>query len=166
LLNYPIVICEAAPNLSIFGDHALLVNPWDSRQCANAIYTALVRDQKERSVILRCDNCSLQTKDILSLKDLTQFVAELSNSNSRQCANAIYTALVRDQKERKKDWEQLHRLLLDNSATNWVKSFRERMSFVCSEQLSHRRITLSFALSGPELMPYKSHLRTDGNPKD
>ena len=85
-----LILSEFTGSASIFGDHALLVNPWDSRQCANAIYTALVRDQKER----------------------------------------------------KKDWEQLHRLLLDNSATNWVKSFRERMSFVCSEQLSHRRITL------------------------
>ncbi|OQE74191.1 hypothetical protein PENNAL_c0083G05479 [Penicillium nalgiovense] len=85
-----LILSEFTGSASIFGDHALLVNPWDFRQCANAIYTALVRGREER----------------------------------------------------KRDWEQLHRSLLHNSAKNWVKSFKERLSHACIEQLSHRRCTL------------------------
>ncbi|OGE56255.1 hypothetical protein PENARI_c003G06306 [Penicillium arizonense] len=84
-----LILSEFTGSASLFSNHALLVNPW----------------------------------------------------NVHQCAEAMHTALIRDPRERKKDWEQLHQLVLDNSATNWVKSFKESMACVCHKQLSHRRMT-------------------------
>ncbi|KAJ9481717.1 hypothetical protein VN97_g11749 [Penicillium thymicola] len=82
-----LILSEFTGSASLFGNHALLVNPWDIRQCANALYAALIRDWRER----------------------------------------------------KGDWEQLHQLVLDNSAINWVKSFKESMA--CDKQISYRMMT-------------------------
>ncbi|EAW11808.1 putative alpha,alpha-trehalose phosphate synthase subunit TPS3 [Aspergillus clavatus NRRL 1] len=43
-----LILSEFTGSASIFGNHALLVNPWDYRQCAEAINTALTRGEEER----------------------------------------------------------------------------------------------------------------------
>ncbi|KAJ5264660.1 hypothetical protein N7505_007453 [Penicillium chrysogenum] len=85
-----LILSEFTGSASLFGNHALLVNPWDIRQCANALYAALIRDCRER----------------------------------------------------KRDWEKLHQLVLDNSAINWVKSFKESMAYIGDKHLPYRMMTL------------------------
>jgi HAD superfamily hydrolase (TIGR01484 family) len=46
-----LILSEFTGSASVFGNHALLVNPWDYRQCAKAILTALTRDEKKRKEV-------------------------------------------------------------------------------------------------------------------
>ncbi|KAJ5120580.1 Trehalose-phosphatase [Penicillium bovifimosum] len=46
-----LILSEFTGSASVFGDHALLVNPWDYRQCSEAIHTALTRGGEERKKI-------------------------------------------------------------------------------------------------------------------
>ncbi|KAJ5677363.1 uncharacterized protein N7477_002996 [Penicillium maclennaniae] len=46
-----LILSEFTGSASVFGNHALLVNPWDYRQCARAILTALTRDEKKRKEV-------------------------------------------------------------------------------------------------------------------
>lgn len=46
-----LILSEFTGSASVFGNHALLVNPWDYRQCSEAIYTALTRGEKERKTV-------------------------------------------------------------------------------------------------------------------
>lgn len=43
-----LILSEFTGSASVFGNYALLVNPWDYRQCAEAIYTAVTRGEQER----------------------------------------------------------------------------------------------------------------------
>lgn len=80
-----LILSEFTGSASVFGNHAILVNPWDYRQCSEAILTALTRSQEERQKV----------------------------------------------------WTELHRAVLQNSTTNWVKSFSETLDKVSKEQSSH-----------------------------
>lgn len=102
-----LILSEFTGSASIFGDSALLVNPWDTRQCANAINTALRRTKKER----------------------------------------------------KQKWEQLHRSVLQSSAINWVKSFKVTMNRVCDEQSSRKRINLPLLSIDRLEEPYRQSCR-------
>ncbi|KAL4972179.1 glycosyltransferase family 20-domain-containing protein [Aspergillus desertorum] len=79
-----LILSEFTGSASVFGNHALLVNPWDYHQCADAIHTALSRSEDERQRV----------------------------------------------------WKQLHQAVLQNSTSNWVKSFSETLSRVWHEQSS------------------------------
>lgn len=46
-----LILSEFTGSASVFGNHALLVNPWDYRQCSEAIHTALTRDEKKRKEV-------------------------------------------------------------------------------------------------------------------
>lgn len=46
-----LILSEFTGSASVFGNHALLVNPWDYRQCAEAIYTALTRGEEKRQQV-------------------------------------------------------------------------------------------------------------------
>jgi trehalose 6-phosphate synthase/phosphatase len=46
-----LILSEFTGSASVFGNHALLVNPWDYRQCGEAIHTALIRDEKTRKAV-------------------------------------------------------------------------------------------------------------------
>lgn len=46
-----LILSEFTGSASVFGNHALLVNPWDYRQCSEAIHTALTRDVKKREEV-------------------------------------------------------------------------------------------------------------------
>ncbi|KAJ5728662.1 uncharacterized protein N7483_003170 [Penicillium malachiteum] len=94
-----LILSEFTGSASVFGNHALLVNPWDYRQCCEAIHTALTRDETER----------------------------------------------------KRVWEELHRAVLQNSTANWVKSFNETLKRVWDEQ-SAREIMAVPRLSVPRLV--------------
>ncbi|PYH96981.1 alpha,alpha-trehalose phosphate synthase subunit [Aspergillus ellipticus CBS 707.79] len=85
-----LILSEFTGSASVFGDHALLVNPWDYRQCAEAIHTALSRDEKERREV----------------------------------------------------WTQLHQAVLQNSTHNWVKSFSETLTRVWNEQSSRESMAV------------------------
>lgn len=43
-----LILSEFTGSASVFGNHALLVNPWNYRQCAEAIHEALSRGEEER----------------------------------------------------------------------------------------------------------------------
>ncbi|KAJ5082069.1 hypothetical protein N7532_011112 [Penicillium argentinense] len=94
-----LILSEFTGSASVFGNHALLVNPWDYRQCSEAIYTALTRDETKRKEV----------------------------------------------------WKELHRAVLQNSTANWVKSFNETLIRVWNEQ-SSREIMAVPRLSVPRLM--------------
>jgi trehalose-phosphatase len=79
-----LILSEFTGSASVFGNHALLVNPWDYRQCAEAIHTALTRDEKQRKEV----------------------------------------------------WEQMLSAVLQNSTANWVKSFQQTLTRVWNEQSS------------------------------
>ncbi|KAJ5902359.1 hypothetical protein N7495_002887 [Penicillium taxi] len=79
-----LILSEFTGSASVFGSHALLVNPWDYRQCSEAIYTALTRDEKTRKEV----------------------------------------------------WEKMLRAVLKNSTGNWVKSFSQTLKRVWNEQSS------------------------------
>ncbi|EED21711.1 alpha,alpha-trehalose phosphate synthase subunit TPS3, putative [Talaromyces stipitatus ATCC 10500] len=49
----PLILSEFTGSASIFDDHALLVNPWDYRQCAEAIHTALTLNESEKEDMWR-----------------------------------------------------------------------------------------------------------------
>ncbi|PLB54290.1 alpha,alpha-trehalose phosphate synthase subunit [Aspergillus steynii IBT 23096] len=46
-----LILSEFTGSASVFGNHALLVNPWNYRQCAEAIHTALSRSEEERQQV-------------------------------------------------------------------------------------------------------------------
>lgn len=46
-----LILSEFTGSASVFGNHALLVNPWDYRQCAEAIHEALSRGEEERQQV-------------------------------------------------------------------------------------------------------------------
>ncbi|KAL4963536.1 glycosyltransferase family 20-domain-containing protein [Aspergillus stella-maris] len=46
-----LILSEFTGSASVFNNHALLVNPWDYHQCANAIHTALTRSEEERQKV-------------------------------------------------------------------------------------------------------------------
>ncbi|KAJ5092152.1 hypothetical protein NUU61_007022 [Penicillium alfredii] len=85
-----LILSEFTGSASVFGNHALLVNPWDYRQCSEAIHTALTRDAKKRKEV----------------------------------------------------WEEMYRAVLQNSTTNWVKSFSETLSRVWNEQSSREMMAV------------------------
>jgi trehalose 6-phosphate synthase complex regulatory subunit len=47
----PLILSEFTGSASVFDGHALLVNPWDYRQCADAIHTALSMPPSQREEI-------------------------------------------------------------------------------------------------------------------
>ena len=85
-----LILSEFTGSASVFGNCALLVNPWDYRQCAEAIQTALTRDEKERREV----------------------------------------------------WTRLYRAVLHNSTANWVKLFSETLARVWKEQQSREMMTV------------------------
>jgi HAD superfamily hydrolase (TIGR01484 family) len=85
-----LILSEFTGSASVFGNYALLVNPWDYRQSAEAINTALTRGDEERQQV----------------------------------------------------WTQLHRAVLQNSTTNWVKSFSETLTRVWKEQAAREMMTI------------------------
>lgn len=85
-----LILSEFTGSAAVFGNHALLVNPWDYRQCAEAIHTALTRGEEEREQV----------------------------------------------------WKQLYASVLQNSTSNWVKSFGETLSRVWNEQSSREIMTV------------------------
>ncbi|CAG8093438.1 unnamed protein product [Penicillium salamii] len=120
-----LILSEFTGSASVFGNHALLVNPWDYRQCAEAIHTALTRDEKERKEV----------------------------------------------------WEQMLSAVLQNSTANWVKSFSETLTRVWNEQssreimavprLSVSRLTERYRQSKQRLMilDYEGTLASWGSPR-
>ena len=121
-----LILSEFTGSASVFGNHALLVNPWDYRQCSEAIRTALVRTEEERRTV----------------------------------------------------WTKLNRAMLRHSTTNWVKSLNESLSKVSKEQSLHE-ITAVPRLSMKELekayvesqrrfimVDYEGTLAAWGSPKD
>ncbi|KAJ5338026.1 Trehalose-phosphatase [Penicillium brevicompactum] len=120
-----LILSEFTGSASVFGNHALLVNPWDYRQCAEAIHTALTRDEKERKEV----------------------------------------------------WEAMLRAVLQNSTANWVKSFSETLTGVWNEQssreimavprLSVSRLTERYRESKQRLMilDYEGTLASWGSPR-
>ncbi|KAJ5553012.1 hypothetical protein N7494_002390 [Penicillium frequentans] len=46
-----LILSEFTGSASVFGNHALLVNPWDYRQCSEAIHTALTRSEEKRKEV-------------------------------------------------------------------------------------------------------------------
>ncbi|CRG89836.1 alpha,alpha-trehalose-phosphate synthase (UDP-forming) [Talaromyces islandicus] len=93
-----LILSEFTGSASIFDGHALLVNPWDYRQCAEAIHTALTMSESEREAT----------------------------------------------------WRKLYDAVLQNSTTNWVKSFRDALSRVWSEHSSRETVAVP-RLSVPRL---------------
>ncbi|CAL5868524.1 uncharacterized protein PFLUO_LOCUS2750 [Penicillium psychrofluorescens] len=93
-----LILSEFTGSASVFGNAALLVNPWDYRQCSAAIHTALTRDQKKRKEV----------------------------------------------------WERMRAAVLQNSTSNWVKSFSETLSRVWNEQSSRESMAVP-RLSIPRL---------------
>lgn len=69
------------------------------------------------------------------------------------------TALRRTQKERRQKWEQLHQLVLQNTATNWVNSFKVTMNRVCDEQSSRKGINLPLLSIDQLEEPYRQSCR-------
>ncbi|KAL5364643.1 glycosyltransferase family 20-domain-containing protein [Aspergillus floccosus] len=120
-----LILSEFTGSASVFGNHALLVNPW----------------------------------------------------NYRQCAEAIHTALSRSEEERKQVWMELHRAVLQNSTSNWVKSFSETLSRVWNEQssreimavprLSFSKLQLHYRQAARRLIivDYEGTLASWGSPK-
>ncbi|KAG2412615.1 hypothetical protein HFD88_010172 [Aspergillus terreus] len=120
-----LILSEFTGSASVFGNHALLVNPW----------------------------------------------------NYRQCAEAIHTALSRSEEERKQVWMELHRAVLQNSTSNWVKSFSETLSRVWNEQssreimavprLSFNKLQLHYRQAARRLIivDYEGTLASWGSPK-
>jgi HAD superfamily hydrolase (TIGR01484 family) len=87
----PLILSEFTGSARIFDGHALLVNPWDYRQCAEAIHTALTLSDAEKETM----------------------------------------------------WRKLYDAVLQNSTTNWVKSFRESLSKVWDEHSSRETTSVS-----------------------
>lgn len=120
-----LILSEFTGSASVFGHHALLVNPW----------------------------------------------------NYRQCAEAIHTALSRTEEERKQVWIELHRAVLQNSTSNWVKSFNETLNRVWNEQssreimavprLSFSKLQLRYREANRRLIivDYEGTLASWGSPK-
>jgi HAD superfamily hydrolase (TIGR01484 family) len=120
-----LILSEFTGSASVFGNHALLVNPWDYRQCAEAIHTALTRDEKKRKEV----------------------------------------------------WEEMLRAVLQNSTANWVKSFQQTLTRVWNEQssreimavprLSISRLTEKYRQSKQRLMilDYEGTLASWGSPR-
>jgi trehalose 6-phosphate synthase/phosphatase len=120
-----LILSEFTGSASVFGNHALLVNPWDYRQCAEAILTALTRDEKKRKEV----------------------------------------------------WEEMLRAVLQNSTANWVKSFQQTLKRVWNEQssreimavprLSVSRLTEQYRQSKQRLMilDYEGTLASWGSPR-
>ncbi|KAJ5981931.1 hypothetical protein N7451_012031 [Penicillium sp. IBT 35674x] len=76
--------CEFTGNASVFGNHALLVNPWAYRQCAKAILTALTRDEKKRKEVwVAMHSAVLQNSTGNWVKSFNETLTRLNSTNNQ-----------------------------------------------------------------------------------
>ncbi|OJJ42986.1 hypothetical protein ASPZODRAFT_136859 [Penicilliopsis zonata CBS 506.65] len=85
-----LILSEFTGSASIFKDAALLVNPWDYRQCAEAIHTALARSQTERQQVWeRLHAAVLQNSTGNWVKSFSETLATVWHEQSAREALAV-----------------------------------------------------------------------------
>lgn len=98
--------------------------------------------------------------------------------NYRQCAEAIKTALVMNEEEKKSRWNNLYKAVMHHTAEHWYKSFLKRLDKVYDEQnlrqatsvprLSVNQLEKTYQISKKRLfiLDYEGALVNWGSPKD
>ena len=85
-----LILSEFTGSASVFEDHALLVNPWDYRQCSEAIHTALTRDEKERKQVWEeMFRAVLQNSTANWVKSFNETLARVWNEQSSREIMAV-----------------------------------------------------------------------------
>ncbi|KAI9924138.1 hypothetical protein ASPWEDRAFT_38465 [Aspergillus wentii DTO 134E9] len=89
--NYgSLILSEFTGSASVFGNHALLVNPWDYRQCAEAIYTALSRSEDERQQVwTELHRAVLQNSTANWVKSFSETLSRVWNEQSSREIMAV-----------------------------------------------------------------------------
>ncbi|KAJ5577862.1 uncharacterized protein N7459_006826 [Penicillium hispanicum] len=85
-----LILSEFTGSASVFGNHALLVNPWDYRQCSEAIHTALTRDQtKRKEVWQELHRAVLQNSTANWVKSFSETLTRVWNEQSAREIMAV-----------------------------------------------------------------------------
>ncbi|OGE52491.1 hypothetical protein PENARI_c010G12210 [Penicillium arizonense] len=85
-----LILSEFTGSASVFENHALLVNPWDYRQCSEAIHTALTRDEKERKQVWEeMFRAVLQNSTVNWVKSFNETLARVWNEQSSREIMAV-----------------------------------------------------------------------------
>lgn len=85
-----LILSEFTGSASVFGDNALLVNPWDYRQCAEAIETALTRSDEERQEVwTRLYNAVLHNSTSNWVKSFSETLTRVWNEQSSREMMAV-----------------------------------------------------------------------------
>lgn len=78
-----LILSEFTGSASVFGNHALLVNPWDYRQCAEAIHVALTRgEERRRQVWTELYGAVLQNSTANWVKSFSEALSTVWNEQS------------------------------------------------------------------------------------
>ncbi|KAJ5200215.1 Trehalose-phosphatase [Penicillium cf. griseofulvum] len=85
-----LILSEFTGSASVFGNHALLVNPWDYRQCCEAIHTALTRDKQTRKQVWEeLHRAVLKNSTANWVKSFSQTLARVWNEQSSREIMAV-----------------------------------------------------------------------------
>lgn len=85
-----LILSEFTGSASVFGNHALLVNPWDYRQCAEAIHTALSRSETERKEVwTQMHHAVLQNSTANWVKSFSETLNRVWNEQSSREIMAV-----------------------------------------------------------------------------
>lgn len=85
-----LILSEFTGSASVFGDHALLVNPWDYRQCSEAINIALTRDETKRKEVWEgLHRAVLQNSTANWVKSFHETLARVWNEQSSREMMAV-----------------------------------------------------------------------------
>ncbi|OJK05361.1 hypothetical protein ASPACDRAFT_74855 [Aspergillus aculeatus ATCC 16872] len=85
-----LILSEFTGSASVFGNHALLVNPWDYRQCAEAIHTALSRSETERKEVwMQMHQAVLQNSTANWVKSFSETLNRVWNEQSSREIMAV-----------------------------------------------------------------------------
>ncbi|KOC16216.1 alpha,alpha-trehalose phosphate synthase subunit [Aspergillus flavus AF70] len=85
-----LILSEFTGSASVFGNHALLVNPWNYRQCAEAIHTALSRSEEERKQVwTQLHSAVLQNSTANWVKSFSETLNRVWNEQSSREIMAV-----------------------------------------------------------------------------
>ncbi|KAJ5975292.1 hypothetical protein N7481_008999 [Penicillium waksmanii] len=85
-----LILSEFTGSASVFGNHALLVNPWDYRQCSEAIHTALTRDEKKKKEVWEAlHRAVLQNSTANWVKSFNETLTQVWNEQSSREIMAV-----------------------------------------------------------------------------
>lgn len=116
-----LILSEFTGSASVFDGHALLVNPWDYRQCAEAIHTALSMSDAEREEVWhKLYDAVLQNSTVNWVKSFRETLSKVWNEHQSRETMAVPRLSISELEESyRKSHRRLFILDYEGTLASW-----------------------------------------------